>query len=106
MDYEQGQHRPTEKSANWEWRIVKSAERVPDPWGFLEYLGMSRGECSIIKKICVTPRSGRFNDHTNCYLLLGGPSGPQDMGFRDCLPAGEGFVSLRTQGGGGGLWGQ
>jgi hypothetical protein len=70
---------------------------MPDPSGLLKYLERRGANASQPEEGYAKPRSGRFSDRTNCYLLLGGPSGPQDMEFRDCLPAGEGLVFFRTQ---------
>jgi glycosyltransferase involved in cell wall biosynthesis len=63
---------------------------------YLDYIGRSRGECSVAKEAYVKTRCGWFSDRTVAYLASGKPAIVQDTGFSDVLPCGEGLFAFQT----------
>ena len=70
--------------------------RRPRRWRrYRDYIGASRGECSVAKNAYVATRSGWFSTRS-AVSRVGKPVVVQDTGFSRLYPTGEGLFAFRT----------
>jgi len=78
------------------WTVTEALAVTLSVEAYLDYIGRSRGECSVAKEAYVKTRCGWFSDRTVAYLASGKPAIVQDTGFSDVLPCGEGLFAFQT----------
>lgn len=87
---------PRDRLAAAGWRVVDAAERSSTMERYRDYIGASRGECSVAKEAYVRTRSGWFSCRSAAYLAMGKPVVVEDTGFSRIYPVGEGVWGFST----------
>jgi hypothetical protein len=78
------------------WSIRQATELNTDPFVYMDYIGLSKGEFSVAKNAYVKSRSGWISDRSVCYLAAGRPVVIQDTGIGEWLPTGHGMSLFST----------
>ncbi len=87
---------PTEKLAEYGWKLVDGYDMSSTPWIYRDYIQHSMAEFSMAKNAYVATRSGWFSCRSACYMAAGRPVVVQDTGFSDFIPTGEGVLAFTT----------
>ena len=87
---------PREEIAREGWIVVDAADRSSTMERYRDYIGGSRGECSIAKEAYVASESGWFSCRSACYLAMGKPVVVEDTGFSRIYPQGEGIFGFSS----------
>ena len=76
------------------WRLASPRQHCATPDAYREYIGSSRGECTVVKHGYAAGRSGWVSDRSACYLAAGRPVIIQDTGAARYLPTGAGLLTF------------
>jgi hypothetical protein len=78
------------------WILVDAAECSSTMERYRDYIGTSRGECSVAKEAYVATESGWFSCRSACYLAMGKPVVVEETGLSRHYRTGEGLWTFRT----------